>query len=454
MIKRLDPTKLAVLSVLIAGLLFIAVNIISNVWFGSIRADLTAGKAFTTSSALRPVFANISEPIVVRLYYTDSVGALSPRHGAYYTRVRDLLQQFGTLSGGKIKLELYSPEPFSDVEDRAVGFGLQSLPLSQQGEVGYFGLAATNSTDDTEVIPFFNLERERFLEYDLAKLIYTLARPTRPRVGYISALPIDGAESLSQEQMQQLQVAGAPLPQPWAFMSQIREFFTIVKLEANLTEVPANIDTLMLIQAENLTPQAQFAIDQFVLKGGKILAFVDPVAESMGLMIGQQQPGQRRRPGSLEGMQKLLNGWGAKVVEAKVVGDLDSAIRVNLGVDGRPMLSDYVAWMHLDGRNFDPNDAITGDLKQINVATSGAIEAVAGAGTTVTPLMMTGPRSQRLDADKFEGVPNIVGLFRDFVPQNKREVLAARISGKASVLQARTWASMASASSTSAGAEG
>lgn len=431
MTKRLDPAKMAVLSVVIAGVLFISVNIVSNVWFGNVRVDLTAGKSFTTASTLRPIFAGITEPVVVRLYYTDSVGALSPRHGAYYQRVRDLLQQYGKLSGGKIQLELYSPEPFSDAEDRAVGFGLQSLPLSQEGEVGYFGLAATNSTDDTEIIPFFNLERERFLQYDLVKLIYNLARPARTRIGYISALPIDGMNSLSQEQLQQLQMAQADPPQPWAFMSQVRESFTIVKLEPSITEVPANIDTLMLIQPENLAPQAQMAIDQFVLKGGNLLAFVDPVAESMGLMIGQSTPGQRRRPGSLAGFQTLLKAWGAQIVEGKVVGDLDAAIRINMGMDGRPMLSDYVAWLHLDGRNFDPNDAITGNLKQVNVATSGAIEAVAGAGTTVTPLILTGPRTQRLNAELFEGVPNIVGLFRDFQPANKREVLAARITGKA-----------------------
>jgi ABC-type uncharacterized transport system involved in gliding motility auxiliary subunit len=429
--KRLDPAKMAVLSVLIAGVLFISVNIISNVWFGNIRADFTAGKAFTTSDALKPVFASITEPVVVRLYYTDAVGALSPRHGAYYQRVRDLLQQYGKMSGGKIKLELFSPEPFSDAEDRAVGFGLQALPLSQEGEVGYFGLAATNSTDDAEIIPFFNLERERFLEYDLAKLIYNLARPTRPRIGYISSLTIDGMNSLTQEQMQQLQVAGADVPPAWAFMSQVREAFTVIKLEPDVTEIPANIDTLMLIQPDNLAPPAQMAVDQFVMRGGKLLAFVDPVAESQGLMIGQSTPGQRRRPGSLAGFQTLLKAWGAQIVEGKVVGDLDAAIRINLGVDGRPMLSDYVAWLHLDGRNFDPNDGITGDLKQINVATAGAIEAVAGAGTTVTPLIMTGPRTQRLNTDQFEGVPNVVGLFRDFQPANKREVLAARITGKA-----------------------
>ena len=430
MLKRIDTAKLAVLAIIIAAVLFVSVNIVTNVWFANVRADFTQNGSFSTTSALRPIFQNISEPVTVRLYYTEGVGTVSPRHGQYYQRVRDLLEQYSKLAGGKIKLELYNPEPFSDAEDRAVGFGLQSLPLNQNGEVGYFGLAATNSTDDTQVIPFFNVDRERFLEYDLTKVIYNLARPTLPKIGYISSLVIDGAASLSQEQLQQYQQAGAEFPPAWAFMQQIREFFTLQKLEPNLKEIPAGIDLLLMVQAENLTPEAQLAIDQFVLKGGKVLAFVDPVAESIGVMIGTTSVGQRQRPGSLAGMQKLLNAWGVRIVEGKVVGDIDAALRINMGMNGRPVLSDYVAWMHLDPSHFDPNDAITGDLKQMNFATAGVIEPVAAAGTTVTPLITTGSHSQRFEADRFQGVPEIVSMFRDFKSQDKREVLAARITGK------------------------
>src|SRR5262249_48945692 len=122
--KRLDSTKLAVFSVVVAAVLFICVNIVVNTWLGNIPADFTHGHSYSTSAAIRPIFANINEPIIVRLYYSDAIGQVSQRHALYYQRVRDLLQQYSKLSKGSIHVELYNPEPFSDVEDRAVAFGL------------------------------------------------------------------------------------------------------------------------------------------------------------------------------------------------------------------------------------------------------------------------------------------------------------------------------------------
>lgn len=414
-------SRLAIVSVLVAAVLFLAVNVIANAWLSNSRADFTEGRSYTTSDQIKPVFENINEPIIVRLYYSAGVGEVSQRHGLYYQRVRDLLQQYAKLANGNIKVELYNPEPFSDVEDRAVGFGLQAIPLNQAGEVGYFGLAATNSTDDQQVIPFFNLEREQFLEYDLTKLIYSLSQPNQPKVGLITALQVNGGQNPMQAQMG----GGQPSP-PWVIMQQIREFFTIVPLTADVAQIPKDVSMLLLIQPENLSSQAQVAIDQFVLGGGKVLLFVDPHAESVSPpgMGGMGRPAT----GNLDGIKKLMAAWGVSM-DGKVVGDLDAAMRVNMSRDTRPMVSDYVAWMQVRRGNLDPNDAITGDLKQVQFGTSGALDAVDGAGTTITPLMVTGPKSMRLDAAKFGGLPDVVALFREFKPADKRETLAVRITG-------------------------
>ncbi|MBM3514758.1 MAG: ABC transporter, partial [Alphaproteobacteria bacterium] len=156
----MDKIKLGIAGVAVAAVLFVAVNIVARGFLTSARIDATEGGAFSLSDQIKPVFEGIEEQIVVRVYYSEALGAASPRHAAYYQRVRDLLQQYSTLAGGRLKVEYYNPEPFSDVEDRAVGFGLQAVPLGQIGDVGYFGLAATNSTDDQQVVAFFNLERE------------------------------------------------------------------------------------------------------------------------------------------------------------------------------------------------------------------------------------------------------------------------------------------------------
>jgi ABC-type uncharacterized transport system involved in gliding motility auxiliary subunit len=414
-----DRSKLAVLAVAAAAVLLVAVNLISNTVLVGLRLDATQGAAYSLSDQVRPVFTGIEEPITVRLYFSRALGEASPRHAVLHQRVRDLLSQYAALAGGKLKVEYYNPEPFSDTEDRAVGFGLQAVPLGQSGEVGYFGLAATNSTDDQQIIPFFNLERESFLEYDLAKLIYALSKPNQPKIGLITSLPMEGGMSAGQFGM-----GGTPTP-PWAIMDAIKELFDVENLDAALEEIPKDIGILMLAQPENLSESAQYAIDQFVMRGGKLLAFVDPNAESANPMGGIQGGG------SLDGVKKLLKSWGVDIPAGKIAGDLDAAVRVNSSSAGRPVVADYVAWLNLPKANLDPTDAITGDLAQITMATAGVIDIVDGAGTTVTPLIKTGPKSMRLEADKVIGLPDVVALFREFKPSDKPEILAARISGTA-----------------------
>lgn len=412
--KRLDSKSSAVVAIAVAAVLVIAFNIVSNTWLGGLRLDTTQGHAYSTSSQVKPLFAKIAEPITVRLYFSRGIADLSPRHAVYYQRIRDLLQQYAKLSNGKIQLQFFNPEPFSDVEDSAVGYGLQAATLGPGGETGYFGLAATNSTDDQQVIPFFNLDREQFLEYDLVKLLYALSEPNRPKVGLISSLPLDG--------MPQMRI------RPWALTQQLREFFTIENLPNEFTEIPKDIGILFLVQPEGLNEAAQYAIDQFVLNGGRALVFVDPNAESFG-PDGMQQM-QAEAP-DLKGIGKLMNAWGVKLVDNKVVADRENAIRVNGGTPQRPVVSDYVAWLQLGAANVDPADAVTGTIKQLNIGTAGILEKVDGASTTVTPLVSTGVQSMRLDREKVKGVPDVVALFRDFKPQNKKETIAVRISGAA-----------------------
>ena len=415
---RFDSPRFAIFAAVIAAVLFVSVNILANLWLSAWRIDTTQGGAFTVSDQIKPVFASIDEPITVRVYFSEALANASPRHAALYRRVRELLQQYADLAKGRIKIEYENPEPFSDTEDRAVGFGLQAVPLGRNGEVGYFGLAATNSTDDQKVIPFFNLEREQFVEYDLTKLIYGLSKPNQAKVGVISSLPLQGGVNPMQAQMG---MNPQPTP-PWAIAQQIADFFDVRQIDTTVAEIPADISVLMLVQPEGLSPATQYAIDQFVLRGGKVLAFVDPNAESSNMGSGS---------GDLSGIKKLLSAWGVGVADGKVVADIEHAVRVNAEQGGRPIVSDYVAWLQLGPGFLDPNDAITGDLKQVTIGTGGAIERIEGAGTTVTPLITTGPKSMRLDVDKLQGVPDIVALFRDFKPADKREVLAARITGTA-----------------------
>src|SRR5262249_4237861 len=164
------------IALLCIGLLLAAINIIAG-RFANARLDLTREGLYTLSGSTRLTLAHIDEPVTLRLYYSTRLGDSVPAYGVYAQRVRELLDEYVAAAHGKLRLETYNPQPFSDIEDRAVAFGLQAVPLDEQGEQVFFGLAGTNSTDDQQVIPFFSQERERLLEYDLTRLVHNLAVP-------------------------------------------------------------------------------------------------------------------------------------------------------------------------------------------------------------------------------------------------------------------------------------
>lgn len=415
-----DKSRLAVLAVVLAGVLFIAVNIISQTLLGSARIDVTEGQVFTLSEETVPVFQDIQEPIIVRVYFSQALAEASPRHGVYFQRVRDLLTQYSALSGGMLQVQYFDPEPFSDVEDRAVGFGLQAVPLGDIGEVGYFGLAATNSTDDQEVISFFNLEREAFIEYDLTKLVYTLSNPDQPKIGLITTLPVDGGMTPGMGGM-----GGMPTP-PWQIMDQMRDFFEVERLDATLDEIPEDVDVLVLAQSEGLSETAAYAIDQWVLQGGQAMVFIDPNFES-----GNTPPGGNPDGADLANTKRLIEAWGLMVDEGVVAGDIQAAVRVNTAAGGRPVISDYPAWMNLQADALNQDDAITGDLKNVTLATAGVLTPLEESGLEIRPLIQTGTDSMKIDSDKVVGLPDVVAMFREFDPSGQRLLLAARVSGLA-----------------------
>ncbi|HEX9570135.1 MAG TPA: Gldg family protein [Rhodospirillales bacterium] len=413
-LQSVDRGKLALGGLGLAVMLLFAVNIFSNASFQSAKLDLTQGKLFTLSQGTRNVLKGIDEPITLKLYYTKLLGERSPQHANLFERVRELLSRYADLSGGRIRLELQHPEPFSDAEDRAVAGGLQGVPINSAGDLGYFGLTGNNTTDDQVVIPFFTTEREAFLEYDLTKMVFTLANPARQVVGVMSPLPLEGGNPMRPPFQQSPR---------WAVLDQVNEFFQVLPVPVSYTEIPDNVDILMLVHPHGLSDATLYAIDQFVLRGGRVLAFVDANAEVDVMSAGPTGPSPR------SDFDKLLNAWGVKLVENKIAGDLDAARRVNVRVAGKTTVADYVAWLTLSGKNFDTNDAVIGDIGRINVASAGILEKTGAEGIEVTPLVRTGPRSMAIDAAKVAGQPDVVGMFRDFKPGGAPLMLAARIKG-------------------------
>ena len=407
----------AVAALLCIGLMLVSVNIIAARFF-TWRLDLTGERLYTLSRGTLRTLSKIDEPITLRFYYSTRLADEVPSYGVYAQRVRELLDQYVTAANGKIHLEVYNPQPFSDVEDRAVAFGLQGVPLDVQGEQVYFGLAATNSTDDQQVIAFFQPERERFLEYDLTKLVHSLAFPKKTVVGLMSTLPLEGDVMAMMR--------GRP-SEPMAVIEQLQQLDNIKPLASNIDAIPADVDVLMLVHPQKKSDKTLYAIDQFVLKGGKALVFVDPYSE-----LQASRPSQLNPPGSptSSNLERVFKSWGFEVPSKTVVGDRRDAQRVGVpGPRGGSRPLDYIAWLNLKTDNLNRDDMITADLSHITMASSGIIEPIDGAKTTIEPLITTSPDSTKIPAEKLMGLPDVAGLLAEFKPDNKRYILAAHVTG-------------------------
>ena len=205
----------SIIGVIAVAAIVIGINMFADARLANVHVDLTRSHIYTLSPGTRQVLSSLKEPITLRLFYSRRLGSTVPVYGTYADHVREMLGEYAAVSDGKVRLEFYDPEPFSDTEDRAMAFGLQGVPVDQGGAQVYFGLAGNNLEDDERTIAFFQPERERFLEYDLTKLVYELSNPKRPVIGVMSSLPLDGDPRAMMMAMRGSRPpAGSRMPRP------------------------------------------------------------------------------------------------------------------------------------------------------------------------------------------------------------------------------------------------
>ena len=259
--------------------------LLGNALFNKARLDLTQGQIYSVSDGTREVLEQIDEPINLYFFFSDKAteGLTSLRN--YASRIQSLLEEYELYADGKIKLHIIDPEPFSEAEDKATEMGLTGAPISATGESVYLGLAGTNSLDDKEIIAFFDPSQEQLLEYEISKLVHRLSDPTQVKVSVLTSLPIQGGANSNPMAMQMGQPQMTPA---WAAYSQLQQLYQVEILADDTETIPEDSNILVLIHPKTLTSAQEYAIDQFVLNGGKLLAFVDPNAESdrSGAMMG------------------------------------------------------------------------------------------------------------------------------------------------------------------------
>jgi ABC-type uncharacterized transport system involved in gliding motility auxiliary subunit len=417
--KRWHRTSFGIGGLLALAVLFLGVVMLSNLALRGMRLDLTQNRLFTLTPGTKQVLGELKEPINLYFYFSrDAAAKQSPLIMPYAARVREFLEELTARAGGKIRLQVIDPQPFSEDEDRAAEVGLQPLPAGDgTGGSLYFGLAGTNSTDGRSVIPGFTTDREEFLEYDVAKLIQELASPKKPVIGLVSTLPMQGQYNPMTGQM----------GETWPILSQLEQLFTIRSLTTDLDHIDKDVDVLMIVHPKNFPPKTLYAIDQFVMRGGKVLLFVDPDSGADTSGQDPQNPFAGAGASRSSNLEPLLTAWGVAYDPAKVVADLDLGLEVRASMQGPP--TRHIGILGLRHDDMNKKDVDTASLDSINVATAGFLAPRTGATTKFESLLMSSTNAAPLPAARFGPMTDPASLRDGFKPTGIRYAIAARITG-------------------------
>ncbi|MBS0278312.1 MAG: Gldg family protein [Proteobacteria bacterium] len=410
--KPISRRAYAIAAVILAAVIFVAVNIAANTGLTDSKLDLTENGQFTLSQGTKHIIAQLKEPITLRFFYSKKTASDYAQIDAYARRVRDMLQEYAARSDGKIILQDVDPEPFTPEEDEATANGLTGAP-TDSGTAVYFGLLASNTVGDKEVVPFFTAEREPYLEYDLSALIYRLSHPRKAKIAVLTSLPLDGG-------MQMMMQGGA---QPNMIYQQLQQSYDTQMLDQDFTKIPAGTDVLVIVQPPVIALPQKLAIDQFVMGGGHALVFLDPNSE-MAQMANGGAP-------SASSLPALLKAWGVAYNPKKVLGDRLLAQQVQTSGDPRNPTARYPIWLHLNADDFNKTDQVTAQLQTVNLASAGAFSPLKGATTKFTPLMSSSDQASLLDAPLVQMTPRPQDLWNLIRPAGSPYTIAARITGPA-----------------------
>lgn len=402
------------LGLVVVALAFFVFNALSSLLFKDVQLDLTEQKLYTLTEGTQQLLAGLDEPIELYFFYSNQAARDMPQVRHYAQRVHELLATYTRLADGKLKLHVIEPEPFSAQEDQAAQMGLQAIPLAQ-GESLYLGLAGKNSQGDVQSIAFFALEQEELLEYELSRMLHALSQTSLPVIGVMSGLQLNGGFDMLSGQAQPA----------WRVMEEVRQQFQIESIALTADEIPESVSVLWLVHPQNLSPPTLYAIDQFVMRGGKLLVFVDPYSEfDTGMSMAADELQARA-----SNLQTLFEAWGLRLRDDVVVGDSLYAMTVGVGSEQRAVR--HLGWLNLPKQAFSAEDVVTAPLQNITLATAGILEPLEGATTVFTPLLQTSDSAMPYAARRFAGLRSPTELQADMQPTGERYTLAARISGPA-----------------------
>jgi len=387
---------------------------INNQLLSSARLDLTENQVYSLSQGSKQVLKEIEEPINLYFFFSDKASKNMTSLRNYANRVESLLSEYETFANGKLKLQVLDPQAFSEQEDQADQFGLTAANIGAAGEAIYMGLAATNALDEKKVIAFFDPQKEGFLEYEISKLIYQLSEPEPVNITLITDLVLKGGQNPMTGQVDP----------PWTFLTQLEELYTVEKLTSETISLPVNTDVLMLVHPEEYSDTLLFAIDQYALSGGKILAFLDAHNESdqMAMMVGTMPSV------SSSNLERLINAWGVQFDSDNVLLDAMAGLDIRTQEGG---VTRHFGFVGFTTDQLDRNDVLTSNLEVLNGASFGVFSQIEGSETNWTPLVKSTLNSDLMGTGTYAMTQDPEQLAKAYQSDNQAYVLAARLSGPA-----------------------
>ena len=412
--KSLETILYSSAGVAIVLVIFIAVNVITGAF--PLRADLTREKAYTLSVGTRAVLKKLDTPVTIRFYCTQSETATPETVFLknYARKVADLLHEYKQVAGKNLVIAKFDPQPDSDAEDSARLDGLEAQPLPG-GDNFYLGLCVSLA-DQRVAIPFLAPNREKLLEYDITRAITQVLSPEKPTVGVMSSLPVFGAPA--NPMMMQMGQSGSA---PWTFIQQLQQDFDVKNIPIDADKIDDDVKALVVIFPRGISDKAQYAIDQFVLRGGKLIAFLDP----QSAYASHQQNPMTGETGGGASLDKLLKAWGIQFDTSKVVADLDFKLELR-NQNGQP--EDAPAWLGLTADGINQNDIATGEIDSLWLPMAGAFTGEPAAGLKETVLLHSSKDAELADA--FAANLGGSAVMNNFKPTGVSYHLAIRLNGK------------------------
>lgn len=412
--KTLETILFSAGGIVAMALILIAFNVIAGA--AKQRVDLTKEKAYTLSAGTKAILKKLDTPVKVRFYCSQGDASADTVYlRSYAKRVEDLLDEYRQNAKGKLVIEKYDPQPDSDAEDSARLDGVEGQML-RNGERFYLGLAVSQ-LDEKQAIPFLDPSRERLLEYDLSRAISRVVTPDRPVVGIMSPLPVFG--SPANPMMARMGQQGQ---QPWVLANELKNDFTVKSVAMDVDKIDDDIKVLLVIHPRDITDKGQYALDQFVMRGGKLIAFLDPLP-----MMDSREQNQMlgNIPNSGSNLDKLLKAWGLSFDTSKVVADMNFKMQIG-GRNGQAQEAPAVLSVTSDGINAD--DIVTSQIDDLWLPYAGAFTGTPVAGLKETVLVKSTKDSQLVDG--FMANMSGENVMKEFKPSGTQYALAVRLTGR------------------------